>query len=77
MMPPFPEDSAVCRLAEDLGLQLSRYAAVEVTDLAAIKAAGLTCAKPDYSRIRAVLQSGGTVAGAELKGVEYILRRQP
>lgn len=74
-MPPFPEDSAVCRLAESLGLVLSRYDAIEVTDLAALKAAGLMVSKPDYGAIRKALRDGVEVPGAKLKGVEYILRR--
>ena len=74
-MAPFPEDSAVCRLAESLGLVMSRYEAIEVTDLAAIAAAGLMVSKPDYPRIRKALRDGVLVPGANLRGVEYILRR--
>lgn len=72
---PFSEDEAVCRLADNLGLVLSRYEAIEITDEKAIAEAGLTCQKPDYARIRKALKEGGTVAGVRVKGVEYILRR--
>jgi hypothetical protein len=71
---PFLEDAAVCRLAENLGLVLSRYDAIEITDEKAIAAAGMTCQKPDYSRIRKALRDGVDVPGARVRGVEYILR---
>lgn len=75
-MAPFEEDDAVCRVAESLGLELSRYDAIEITDEAAIAAAGMTCQKPDYSRIRKALRDGVDVPGVRVRGVEYILRRQ-
>ena len=74
-MMPFQEDFEVCELATHLGLEMSRYEAIEITDQAAITSAGLTCTKPDYSRIRKALREGAVVEGARLKGVEYILRR--
>ena len=73
---PFAEDSAICRLADDLGLTLSRYEGIDVYDESAIAAAGLMVEKPDYSAIRKALRDGGIVEGARLRGVEYILRRQ-
>lgn len=75
MVTPFAEDAAVCRLAEDLGLAMSRYESVEITDQTAIQEAGLTCTKPDYAAIRKALRDGGMVPGARMRGVEYILRR--
>ena len=71
---PFSEDEAVCRLADNLGLSLSRYEAIEISDEKAIAEAGFTCQKPDYARIRKALKDG-PVPGARVKGVEYILRR--
>jgi hypothetical protein len=73
-MAPFEEDLAVCHLAESLGLELARYDAIEITDEKAIAAAGMTCQKPDYSRIRKALRDGVEVPGARVRGVEYILR---
>jgi len=75
MMAPFSEDQAVCKLAGETGLSLTRYEAVEICDEAAIEAAGLVCQKPDYRRIRKLLAGGATVPGARIRGVEYILRR--
>ncbi len=75
-MSPFSEDDAVCQLAEDLGLSLSRYEAIEITDQAAIAEAGLVKTAPDYAAIRKALRDGGIVQGARVRGVEYILRRQ-
>lgn len=77
MMPPFEEDTAICRVAEALELEVSRFESIEITDLAAVKAAGLVVAKPDYQRIRKLLAEGAEVAGAKLGGVEYKLRRAP
>jgi len=75
MMPPYAEDSAVCRAAEETGLQVSRYEAVEITDEKAIAAAGMMIQKPDYQRIRKALRDGSVIPGARIRGVEYILRR--
>ena len=76
MIPPFDEDSLLCHAAELAGLTLSRYEAIEVTDLAALKAAKLTKETADYSRIRKLLSEGVEVAGAKLGGgIEYKLRR--
>ena len=75
MIPPFDEDVIICRAAELSGLTLSRYEAIEVTDLAALKAAKLTRETADYSRIRKLLSEGAEVAGARLAGIEYKLRR--
>jgi hypothetical protein len=72
---PYTEDLAVCRLAEATGLELSRRETIEITDQAAIKAAGMMRETPDYSRIRKAIQDGGEVPGAKVGGVEYILRR--
>ncbi len=74
-MAPFEEDDAVCRVAESLGLELSRYEAIEVTDEGALVAAGMTCQKPDYQKIRKALREGEDVPGVRVKGIEYILRR--
>jgi len=74
---PFEEDAAVCALAEDLNLGLSRYEAIEITDEAAIKEAGLMKQSPDYAAIRRALNAGVEVPGARVRGVEYILRRRP
>ena len=73
---PFEEDQAVCQLAEDLGLGLSRYEAIEITDERAIAEAGLMKQSPDYARIRKAIKDGAEVAGARVRGVEYILRRR-
>jgi hypothetical protein len=75
MMPPFPEDCAVCELAAALALEVSRYERVEITDLAAVKAAGLMKQAPDYQRIGKALRAGAEVPGAALGAVEYRLRR--
>ncbi len=72
----FSEDLALCLLAEDLHLSLSRYEAIEITDESAIKAAGLMKQTPDYSRIRKALHAGAIVEGARMGAVEYKLRRQ-
>lgn len=72
---PFEEDFAIGRSAQRFGLQMERRQAVVITDLKAVQAAGLTRVSPDYSRIRRLLDDGATVAGAELGGVEYVLRR--
>jgi hypothetical protein len=74
-MSPLSEDSAVCRLAESLGLSLTRRDGIEITDEAAIKAAGLTREVPDYKRIRKLLMDGGTVPGATMGRVQFILGR--
>ena len=71
----FDEDAAVCKLAETLGLALSRMDAIEITDERAIAAAGLMRQTPDYPAIRKALNAGAMVEGARWKGVEYILRR--
>lgn len=77
-MPPFAEDQAVCRVAEETGLTLSRYESIEISDEAAIAAAGLVIQKPDYRRIRKLLADGGEVPGAKLRGVvEYRLKPRP
>jgi len=65
-MSPFNEDEAVCRLAENLGLALSRYEAIEITDQAAITAAGLVKTSPDYAAIRKALRDGEDVPGARV-----------
>ncbi len=72
---PFVEDSAICQLAEDLGLTMSRYQTLEIVDELALKEAGLMRQSPDYSRIRKALREGGTVPGVRQGGVEYKLRR--
>jgi hypothetical protein len=75
---PFEEDCAVLAMVERFGLQLDRRAAIEITDLAALEAAGLmqTRKSPDYAKIRRLLYDGIPVAGAALTGVEYVLRRK-
>lgn len=74
-MAPFSEDHLLCRVAEETGLTLSRYESIEISDEAAIAAAGLVCQKPDYRRIRKLLADGGEVPGARLRGIEYRLSR--
>jgi hypothetical protein len=73
-MAPFEEDAMVCRVAESLGLELSRRFGIVVTDEKLIKAAGLMRESPDYARIRKLLDAGAAVEGVELGGTEYILR---
>jgi hypothetical protein len=73
-MSPFHEDEAVCRVAESLGLSLSRYESVEISEADA-RAAGMMRESVDYGRIRKALRDGGTVQGAKVGGVEYRLRR--
>ena len=75
MMPPYEEDFAVCCLAERLGFGLQRRDRIEVVDEGLLKSAGLMRLVPDYAAIRKALMDGREVPGAELKGVEYILRR--
>lgn len=75
-MSPLSEDTAVCRLAENLGLAMSRYEAIEITDEQAIAEAGYVKQSIDYTAIRKALRAGEIVQGAKLAGVEYILRRQ-
>lgn len=75
MIPPFDEDSLLCHAAELAGLTLSRYQAVEITDMAALKAAKLTCVAADYPKIRRLLSEGVEVPGAKLGSIEYKLRR--
>jgi hypothetical protein len=74
-MSNFDEDTLLCRVAEETGLELSRYQAVEIVDESALKSAGLMCQAPDYQRIRRALEAGLPVAGARLGGTEYKLRR--
>lgn len=74
-MTAFEEDSAACELAARLGLSLSRFESIEITDEAAIRAAGLMCQTPDYPRIRKLLANDATVPGVRVGAVEYKLRR--
>ena len=74
-MPPFLEDMLICEVAEAAGLTISRYESVEITDEAAVKAAGFVRQAIDYSRVRKLLADGVEVPGAKLGGVEYKLRR--
>ena len=75
MASPFDEDSAVISLAEAFGLKVERRPALEITDVKALEAAGLTKKAPDYPRIRRILNDGTPVDGAHLGGVEYTFRR--
>lgn len=74
-MAPFEEDQSICRVAESLGLELSRRDGIVITDEKLIKAAGLVREVPDYTRIRKLLEAGAVVEGVELGSTEYILRR--
>jgi hypothetical protein len=73
---PYSEDQAICQLAEDLGLELSRFQTIEIYDESLIAAAGLMKQTPDYARIRKALRAGESVEGARFAGVEYKLRRK-
>lgn len=72
---PFLEDVAVCRLAERHGLLVSRFESIEITDPAALEAAGLVKLGPDYSKIRRAMANGASVPGVKLGAVEYKLRK--
>jgi hypothetical protein len=76
-MSPYTEDMAVCRLAASLGMEVNRRDAIDITDEAAISAAGFTRKTPDYPRIRRAIDDGATVPGAQAGGVEYVLRAKP
>lgn len=71
---PFDEDCIITQAAEAAGLDVRRSRVIEITDMRAIKAAGLVKESADYARIRRLLEDGETVNGAELRGVEYVLR---
>ncbi len=72
---PLSEDSLLCAAAEVLGLEISRQDAIEITDMPALEAAGMTVLKPDYKRIRRALKEGATVPGVQPNGIQYFLRR--
>ena len=77
-MTPLEENNAAHRIAHASGFEYVReYRKIEITDLAALKAAGYTVSKPkpDYARIVEALDAGRPVPGCTLAGVEYILRR--
>jgi hypothetical protein len=71
---PFLEDCDVLKVAEKFGMQVLRRARVIITDLAVIKENGLVKQSPDYGRIKDLLENGEIVQGAELSGVEYVMR---
>jgi hypothetical protein len=74
---PLEENSTAHRIAAASGFEYVReYRKIEVTDLAALKAAGFTVSKPkpDYARIVEALDEGREVPGCTLAGVEYVLR---
>jgi hypothetical protein len=73
---PFALDCAAVAIAERAGLRIERRMSIEITDQAALAAAGLTVTKeaPDYGRLRRLLADGANVPGAQLAGVEYVLR---
>jgi hypothetical protein len=76
-MTPLEENTAAHRIAIASGFEYVReYRRIEVTDLAALKAAGYTVSKPkpDYQRIVEALDEGREVPGCTLAGVEYVLR---
>jgi hypothetical protein len=73
---PFEEDCAVLGMIERFGLNLDRRVAIEITDTAALEAAGLMRRCPDYAKIRRALNDGVAVPGAQLAGVEYVLRKK-
>lgn len=73
---PFALDCAAVAIAERAGFRIERRTSIDVTDLAALAAAGLTVNKeaPDYGRLRRLLADGVEVPGAQLAGIEYVLR---
>jgi hypothetical protein len=76
-MSPLEENTAAWRIARAANLELCRtYRKVSITDPAALKAAGYTTSKPkpDYARIVEAIDAGLDVPGAELAGLEYVLR---
>jgi hypothetical protein len=73
---PFEEDCALLGIMERFGLELERRAGIEITDPAALEAAGLTRRSPDYAKIRRALNDGVAVPGAQLTDVEYVLRKR-
>jgi hypothetical protein len=73
----FAEDSAAHQVAASLGFVLTRkFRGIEITDDAALKAAGFTSTrpKPDYAAISKALDAGKDVPGARWRGQEYLLR---
>lgn len=73
---PFEEDCAVQGFLERFDLVLERRVGMEITDLKALEENGLMRKSPDYSKIRRLLNDGAIVRGANLGGVEYVLRRR-
>jgi hypothetical protein len=73
---PFEEDCALLGIMERFGLELERRTGIEITDPAALEAAGLMRRSPDYAKIRRALNDGVAVPGAILTGVEYVLRKK-
>jgi hypothetical protein len=74
---PFEEDTAAHQVARSLGFTLERkFRAIEITDEAALKAAGFTSSKPkpDYGAISKALDAGVPVPGARWRSMEYVLR---
>lgn len=71
---PYTEDQAVTETAERLGFEVIRQRVVTITDLKAIKEAGLVRETPDYKRIKALLSDGAEVKGAAWGPMEYVLR---
>jgi hypothetical protein len=75
MASPFDEDLAVVGIAERFGMTVERRPGLEITDVKALDAAGLTKKAPDYGKIRRLLDEGHEVAGAHLGEMEYVFRR--
>ena len=73
---PFEEDCALLGFLERFGLDLDRRVSMEITDLKALEENGLMRKCPDYAKIRRLLNEGATVPGAQLAGVEYVLRKK-
>jgi hypothetical protein len=73
---PFEEDCALLGVIDRFGLELDRRTGIEITDTAALERTGLMRKSPDYAKIRRLLNDGVPVAGAQLTGVEYVLRKR-
>ena len=73
---PLREDTEIAEIGARHGFVTTRRTLVRITDKKALKARGLVKEGLDYARIRALLESGAEVAGAELsQDVEYFLYR--
>ena len=73
---PFEEDCAVLSVIGRFGFEMDRRPGIEITDMAALEAVGLVRKSPDYAKIKRLLVDGIEVAGAQLSGVEYVLRKR-